>query len=193
MSIGAARSYRAAADEGRLHARNDDTQSRSLASGGIDTRVIYDFPVSEPTIDREAWAAEVALLVQSEAGGNKAAFARLVGLKSVRTVDRWLARTVNVSAESVSQVARALNLSAVDLLGKVGYLQADESLRQLAADIERDRNAIAFVREQQDIPAYLRREIEAGLVKTIEEQEQALMVQAQRMVEFARRQIGRSG
>lgn len=163
-----------------------------MVSGGIDTHVVYDFSVSEPTIDREAWAAEVALLIQSEAAGNKAAFARLVGLKSVRTVDRWLARTVNVSAESVSQVARSLNLPAVDLLAKVGYIHADEAMRELAARIEKDRAAITFVREQNDIPAYLRREIEAGLVKTIDEQEQALMLQAQRMIELARRQMGRS-
>lgn len=158
-----------------------------------DTRVLYAVPVSGPTIDREAWAAEVALLIQREASGNKSAFARMVGLKSVKTIDRWLARTVNVSAESVSQVARALNLPAVELLAKVGYVRADEALlHEIRASIDRDRAAIAFVREQEDLPAYLRREIEQGLIKTIEEQERALLLQAQRMVEFARRQMGRS-
>ena len=163
-------------------------------SGRRDTRVLYSVPVGDPTIDREAWAAEIALLVQREANGNKSAFARIVGLKSVKTIDRWLARTVSVSAESVSQVARALNLPAVELLAKVGYVRQDEALmRELQANIDRDRAAIAYVREQEDLPAYLRRDIEEGLLKTIDEQEQALLQQAQRMVELARRQMGRSG
>jgi len=147
--------------------------------------------MSEPTVDRDAWARLIAELVRTRAKGNKAAFARMVDLKAARTVDRWLAKEVNVNAESVRKVANGLGLSLVELLAQVGYIKPDdESMRALAATIASDRAAIAYVRAQDDLPSNVRSEIEASLVKTVEEHERALMALAERMVDLARRTGG---
>lgn len=181
------------AREGRLRARPTVLGLKTRASGCTDTRVLYALPVSEPNVDREAWATLIADLIQREAGGNKAAFARLVGLKTVKTLDRWLAEAVNVRAETVSQVARALNLPAFELLAKVGYVHADEALLKGLDTIAEDRKALAYVRAQEDLPERVRRDIETSLLQTIATQEEALMQQAQRMVEIIRRQRGQAG
>jgi DNA-binding transcriptional regulator YdaS (Cro superfamily) len=81
--------------------------------------------VTDGRIDRDAWAELMAALIESETRGKKAAFSRLIGVNT-RTLDRWLAREVDVSEESVRSVARATNRPAMDLLIKVGYYRQDE-------------------------------------------------------------------
>lgn len=76
-------------------------------------------------IDREAWAHVVASLRQSEAKGKTATFARKIGVDP-RTVDRWLRQQVAVKEENIRAVARALDISPVDLLVQVGYYQPGE-------------------------------------------------------------------
>lgn len=85
----------------------------------------YSACVTEVGIDRAAWAALVADLIDRETRGKKAAFSRLIGV-STRTLDRWLAQEVDVSEESVRSVARATGHSAMDLLVRVGYYHQHE-------------------------------------------------------------------
>jgi len=149
-----------------------------------DTHVVYPQRVSEPNVDREAWAHEVARLIQEEAGGNKSLFARQVGLRSVKTVDRWLARSVNVSGESVRQVARALQLSVTDLLVKVGLL-LPEDLAAPTARPEEDAEAIRIVQES-DAPPHLKRQLLAHLAKQRAAHEQQRLAEITSMVEMLR-------
>lgn len=74
-----------------------------------------------PSVDREAWAAEVRFLIERQTAGNTQAFARLVGADR-RTVNRWKAGVTDVSSESVIRVARAFNMPAGDLLVRAGLL-----------------------------------------------------------------------
>lgn len=92
---------------------------------GSGTHARYPLCVGERKINRDAWAHLIDSLIASETRGKKATFARLVGVDP-RTVSRWLASEVDVSEESVREVARQLNRKPMELLVKVGYYQADE-------------------------------------------------------------------
>jgi hypothetical protein len=81
--------------------------------------------VGERKINRDAWAQLVNALVETETRGKKATFARMVGVDP-RTVSRWLASEVDVSEESVREVARRLNRPPMDLLVRVGYYSVGE-------------------------------------------------------------------
>ncbi|MGI5178641.1 hypothetical protein ACQEVZ_20125 [Dactylosporangium sp. CA-152071] len=81
--------------------------------------------MTDRRIDRDAWAELMTALIDSETRGKKAAFSRLIGVNT-RTLDRWLAREVDVSEESVRSVARGTNRSPMELLIKVGYYRQDE-------------------------------------------------------------------
>lgn len=85
-----------------------------------DTHVRYPAVVADGSIDREAWAAVVSQLIAEESGGNKSRFAALVGV-TYKTVLRWTRAESDVSEDSVRQVARALHISPLALLVKVGY------------------------------------------------------------------------
>jgi len=87
---------------------------------GSGTHARYPWGVGDRKVNREAWARTVANLIQSETGGKKAPFARLVGVDP-RTVDRWLKGEVDVSEESVRDVASALKRSPWGLLRAAGY------------------------------------------------------------------------
>lgn len=157
-----------------------------------DTDVRYPLLVSERKVDREAWAHEVARLIEVEANGNKSAFCRLTGISSVRNIDRWLARSVNVSEESVRQVARALNIPVVDLLVKVGYYRTEElpdaPSRQV---IEGDETAIRFI-EESGAPPALKREFLEHLERQKAEHERQRLEEIKRMIDLARRTGGAS-
>lgn len=92
-------------------------RSARLGSG---SHARYPLGVGDRNINRDAWARLVDRLVTDEARGKKAAFARIVGVDP-RTISRWINSEVDVSEESVREVARRLNRSPMDLLVKVGY------------------------------------------------------------------------
>lgn len=89
-------------------------------------RVRYAADVAEGSIDREAWARVISKLIAQETGtparpeGNKSRFAELVGV-TYKTVLRWTQAASDVSEDSVRQVARALHVSPLELLVRVGY------------------------------------------------------------------------
>jgi hypothetical protein len=134
--------------------------------------------VARAKVDREAWAHEVARLIQEEAKGNKSAFARMVGVASVKTIDRWLARSVDVSEESVRMVARQLNLPIADLLVKVGLL-LPEDLQGSGTAIDSDAEAIRVI-EEADIPPSLKRQLIKHLREQREEHERQRLAEVQR-------------
>lgn len=94
-----------------------------VLGSGVHAR--YPLGVAERKINRGAWARLVAALVESETRGKKATFARLVGVDP-RTISRWLNSEVDVSEESVREVARGLHLSPIELLIRVGYYSPNE-------------------------------------------------------------------
>lgn len=158
--------------------------------------VAYPLAVSERKVDRDAWAHEITLLIEQEAKGNKSAFARRAGIASVRNIDRWLAREVNVSEESVRQVARALNLPVLELLIKVGYYRAEElpdipTPQLLAGDEEAER--VAALADEFGAPPSLKRELLDHLAKQRAEHERQRLAEIERMLEIARRAGGQVG
>jgi hypothetical protein len=97
-------------------------------------RARYSVAVAvERSVDRGAWAGLVVELMNRETKGKKLPFAKRVGVNP-RTVDRWIREEVSVTHESVRQVAERLDLSAMDLLVKVGYYRAGEMAPPRAAD-----------------------------------------------------------
>lgn len=98
--------------------------------GHTDTKVGYRVRVADAAeIDRTAWAALISALISSEAAGNQTRFATKVGV-TPRTVSRWLESEVAVRPQSVTEVARALGRSPVELLVRVGYLSPNEAAEQ---------------------------------------------------------------
>lgn len=94
---------------------------------GHDTRVIYPQPMvaAGREIDRAEWSRVILELLDAEAGGNRTRLAEMVGVTYL-TVKRWIDARNTVSEDSVRAVARAFNMSAIDLLIRVGYYQIDE-------------------------------------------------------------------
>lgn len=113
--------------------------------------VRYSGAVSTRNVDRAAWAAVVARLINEEAGGNKTRFAQLVGT-TYKTINRWLNSEVDVSEGSVRAVAEALHVSPVELLVKAGYYtEADLTAPQPAAHDE-DDEALQLILESDHPP-----------------------------------------
>lgn len=181
------------ARQGRLRARATVLTDRTRTSRYSDTNVLYPQPVAERKVDREAWAHEIATLIQQEAGGNKSAFARTVGLPNTRSLDRWLRREVNVSEESVRQVARALHLPVVEMLVRVGILDVSDAQGPLLDSVLEDYETIEIIKNADDISPALRREILAHLAKQREEHERQRRAEVERLLEMARHARGRSG
>lgn len=173
------------ARQDRTGAPATEPRPRVLAHLYLDTHVGYSHDVSEPTVNREAWAHEIARLIQDEARGNKSEFARLVGVRSVKTVDRWLARTVNVSEESVRQVARALNLPVADLLIKVGLLDPADLTPAAAASPDADAEAIRII-EAAEISPNLKRQLINHLQRQRAEHELQRLAEVQRTIDLLR-------
>ena len=145
-------------------------------------------------MDREAWAREVERLIGEESAGNKSAFARRIGVGSVKTVDRWLAQSVNVSEESVRAVCRALNLPVAPMLVKVGFI-TEQDLPQQYQPIDplgEDAAAIKLI-EDSDAPPSLKRELIEHLLAQRAEHERQRLAEAQRMLELGMRGRKRAG
>lgn len=138
------------------------------------------------SIDREAWAAVVAKLLQDEADGNQTHFAAIVGADR-KTVARWLAGTVDVSEEKLRSVARNLGISARDLLLRVGYYQADELPTEDNPAIADTNDAIELVRKS-DLSPSAKRELIAHLTAQLEEYRRQQVAEATRLIELAKRQ-----
>ena len=131
-----------------------------------DTHVRYSRGVASRQLDRTAWAAQVSELLRVEAGGNKTRLAEMVGVTS-KTIDRWLKGQVDVSEQSVREVAKRLSRDQVRLLVTVGYYE-DGDLRAPApelptpADDDPDAEAIELI-NKADIPHSLRLQLIAEL------------------------------
>src|SRR6185436_18520115 len=103
----------------------DQRLTRMSRSRG--THVAYHLAMSGGRIDRDAWAREVDALAERfdpapSGGSNKSAFARRIG-RTRKTLERWAARSTDVSHDSVSAVLEALNLppkESSEILQRVG-------------------------------------------------------------------------
>jgi transcriptional regulator with XRE-family HTH domain len=113
------------------------------------SRSLYHQAVADRPIDRQAWAQLVADLIASETGGNKAAFARRVGVDP-KTINHWLAGNVDVSEASVRRVADALGRRPLDLLVAVGYYRADEVGAEPGAPPPLDPDVLLLARQLAD-------------------------------------------
>ncbi len=134
---------------------------RTLTPLRRDTNVRYAGDMSARRINREAWAAEVQQLITEETAGNRSRFAVLVGM-SYKTVGRWLDCSVDVSEDSVRQVARALGINALDLLIRVGYYQPSDiqpAAPPVAAEVA-DDPALSAILETDLPPRYKARMIQ---------------------------------
>lgn len=140
-----------------------------------------------PDIDKEAWAALLAELIQAESGGNKAQFAVAVGVDR-RTITRWLSGDVSVSEESVRAVARALGIPLADVLVKLGYYRQEDLPTEPIAErlIAEDDEAIRLIRES-DVPMSLKRDLIAHLLEQRAQHQAQRLAEAERMLALARR------
>ena len=164
------------------------------ASLPADTRVPYPLDVSERKVDREAWASAVAVLIEQEAGGNKSAFARLLGgTISAKTIERWLNQTVNVSEESVRQVCRTFNIPLADMLVRIGYIRLDEiPVAEPSPLRAADERAIAAI-EASDLPPSLKRELLDHLRQQQAFHEKQRLEEIERLLALALRGQKRAG
>jgi transcriptional regulator with XRE-family HTH domain len=122
-------------------------------------------------IDRTAWSQLVTQLIAQESGGNKTMFAATVGVDR-KTVTRWVQGENSVSEEGVRAVARALGLSARDLLVQVGYYGTDELPAETpaptpAAEVDAAEKLI----RESDLPPSIKRELIAHVRRQRAEQE----------------------
>jgi transcriptional regulator with XRE-family HTH domain len=103
-------------------------------------RVRYAHDVAKRSVDRAAWAAVVSDLIARETKGNKSRFAQVAGV-SYKTIQRWLLQEVEVSEESVRQIADAMVIPALDLLLQAGYYQTGDlpSVPATAEAVDDDR------------------------------------------------------
>lgn len=111
-------------------------------------RARYAVPVADGQVDRAAWARIVEELIAAQTRGKIAPFARKVGVDP-RTVSRWLAAEVNVSEESIREVARKTDQSPIQLLVEVGYYSHAETTPASQAD-ERDEEVELILRAPVD-------------------------------------------
>lgn len=88
-------------------------------------RARYDLRMTGRDVDRDEWAQIVRELLDQHTRGKKAPFARNLDV-SEKTIDRWLARSVRVSEESVYKVAGAFDLNPVDLMIRLGLITRDQ-------------------------------------------------------------------
>lgn len=77
-------------------------------------------------MDRAAWARVVRQAMAERTRGKITPFARLVEVNP-RTVSRWIDEEVDVSEESVREVARKIDVSPITLLIEVGYYSHAEA------------------------------------------------------------------
>lgn len=107
----------------------------SMRERNAGSRSLYHQDVADRPIDREAWAALIGALIDSETKGKKATFARLVGVDP-KTIGHWLAGAVDVSEQSVRRVATATGRPPMDLLVAVGYYRQEEVSRPTPTESE---------------------------------------------------------
>lgn len=151
-------------------------------------RVGYAPDVSERRIDRDAWADEIKSLIATEAGGNKTRFGKMIDL-SVKSIDRWLDREVDVREENVRRVCRALQIPVQDMLLKVGYYQPADFEQAAVDQTTEDDRAATLIRDSDLSPA-AKRQLLAHLAEQREAHEQQRLADAERMIELFRRAAG---
>lgn len=119
----------------RLTAGKIDLLERRVVRPGWqlrkETRSRYDHLVATGEVNREAWAEVVQELLAAEAEaqnrkhGSKTRFAAKASV-SVRTVDTWLRRDVDVKESSVRAVAEAYGRDLMELLIRVGFYAIEQ-------------------------------------------------------------------
>lgn len=198
MSVGTVARQRRMARQGRLRAQVPPFTLRreriSQVSTDCDMHVRYPrlVPAREREIDREAWSRVVLELLESEADGNRTELARLIGVKYL-TVARWIAGTHAVSEESVRAVARAFNLSAIDLLIKVGYWTSDELTANLDRAPVSDRtptpkgDLVAAAIKAAKLPPSVKRELTSYVAEERSDFERQLLARIERMIALEQR------
>lgn len=100
---------------------------RASTPVGTGVHAMYSAGVSERKVNRDEWAKIVDGLLRRHTRGNKSALARDLKV-DVRTISRWLNSEVDVSEDSVREVARVYSLAPMQLLVNVGYYRLGELL-----------------------------------------------------------------
>ena len=133
-------------------------------------------------IDRAAWAAVVSRLI-AENGGNKTAFAEAIGVDR-KTVTRWTQGTVDVSEESVRQVARAVGVPVGELLTVIGLYEADELVEagQRATTAISDEDAAIRLVRASDLSLTAKKQLIEMLQERRREHERAREAEAERLI-----------
>lgn len=119
----------------------------------MDIHVRYRDEVADrANIDRAAWAALIAQLIDTTADGNQTKFATTVKV-TPRTVSRWLNQEVSVNSDNVRDVARLLGHNPTDMLVQVGYLRPEETSRGRREPLDPDvRKILAMLADPTTPP-----------------------------------------
>lgn len=137
-------------------------------------------------VDRAAWAGIVNAALDTIPRRNKAQFARDVGV-DIKTVRRWLEQEVDVSEESVREVARVFDLNTTQLLIDVGFYSHDDLGVAVPSDLPaEDEESIRMIMAS-DLPEDVKSDL-VGEIRRLQQQhvdERASF--AQRLLAMARR------
>lgn len=97
-------------------------------------------------VNRDAWAAVVQRILDTECRGNKSAFARRVIIDgraiNPRTVYAWLGGEMAASEKSVRAVAEGFGLNPIDLLVEVGVYSAEHLPRPTREQMNAERQRV---------------------------------------------------
>jgi hypothetical protein len=113
----------------------------------------------------------------------------MVGLKTTKTVDRWLAGSVDVSQANVLAVCRELGISVLEKLIKAGFMSENEGVVTEYRPLLRpfgDTQAIEMI-EAADIPPHLKRQLLEHLRAQQAEHERQRFAEIERMLAIDRR------
>jgi hypothetical protein len=108
------------------------------------------------------------------------------------TIKRWIDGAHSVSEDSVRAVARAFNMSAIDLLIRVGYYRVDELNAPDVATARPNRDEIGDLIEASSITPSEKRELRKQVATKRAEAEAALKADVERWVKMLGRQRRRA-
>jgi transcriptional regulator with XRE-family HTH domain len=128
--------------------------------GNAVTHLPYDLLVADGDVNRDEWAAIVRELLDKHTKGKKATFARLVGVDP-KTIEHWLSGAVRVSETSVQQVARAVELSPIDLLIRVGVYSVRQMPPVPTEVIDDEQRAVLDLDIDEESKVWLLQQLEA--------------------------------
>jgi hypothetical protein len=102
------------------------------------------------------------------------------------TIKRWIDARHDVSQDSVRAVARAFDLSAIDLLIRVGYYRSEELAAQTPAP-SGGSDGVADLIDSAGITPSEKRELHKQVAAKRAEAEAALMADVERWIAMMRR------